>query len=71
MSGRGIQMTVSIDLYKREYHNSLQKLYDTLSVEQMKLVKQFTIDRDWFIHHPGFGEYHHLKIGEFSPKVSA
>ena len=62
-----IPYTVNIALYEREYRKSLQKLYDTLSVKQMALVKQFTIDRDWLVHNPEFGRTWSLTVGDFEP----
>ncbi len=63
-----IPYTVSASLYAREAHTALQAVMESgLSVEQLKLVKEFTIARDWWIHHPKFDHTASIKLGDFMP----
>jgi len=63
-----IEYTVHLSLYHREYKDAFQKLCETLSVEDLALVKEFTIARDWFVFNPTFGDDYTLKVGEFMPR---
>lgn len=63
----GIEYKVSIDLYQREYMNAMDKVTSNFGVADMKLIKEYVIARDWFIHNPEFGDRFTLNVGELCP----